>query len=183
MPANGSSEFLSRSASNYDPLVQVTETGGQLVITPRSSYSPSSYAGYVSASEWDLTGRTASVEAQIPASNAVSIFSVGLDKDNWYSFRSKGKTLYLESRIGGSTSKSSVKYNSVDHRYWRFRHESGTDRIYFETSSNGMAWTARWNVLRTIPISALRIELVGGTGGSVPSPGQARFDNFSLLDQ
>src|SRR5690606_8767231 len=139
---------LSRSASNYDPLIAVSETGGELVITPRSSYSSASYGGYVSNAEWDLTGRSATVQAAIAQNNAVSIFSVGIDKDNWYSFRAKGKTLYMESRIDGSTSKTSVRYDAVAHRFWRIRHDAGTDTIRFETSANGAIWTSLRSIHR-----------------------------------
>lgn len=173
--------ILSRSSSVYDPQIPVSEQGGRLSITPRSSLTVSSYNGYVSVAGWDLTGANASVEVvQITANTAVTIISAGINADNWYSFRAKGSTLYLESRINGTTTSTTLSYSATLHRFWRLRHDVSTDSIVFETSADGASWTARRSVARQISITALKIELVAGTTSAIASPGTALFDNFVL---
>ena len=173
--------ILSRSASLFDPQIQISEQNGRLSISPRSSLTTSSYSGYVSVDAWDLTGSNAEVElVQKAASTAVTIFSAGTDKDNWYGFRAKGSTLYLESRIAGTTTSTTVTYSATLHRFLRIRHNTATDSIVLETSSDGVTWTSQRSVARQFPITAVRVELVAGTSDPIASPGTALFDNFGL---
>ena len=174
--------ILSRSSTNFDPGVPVNESGGRLVITPRSNTTGSRYNGYLSVATWDLTGGRASVEAaQVTNSSAVTVFSVGINKDNWYGFRLKGSTIYLERRISGSTSSQKIKYNALVHRFWRIRHNIASDSIVYETSADGSNWSASFTVARQFSLSAIRVELIAGTTSSVASPGSAQFDNFLLV--
>jgi hypothetical protein len=174
--------ILSRSTSNFDPTVSVTESGGRLIITPHSNVSGSRYNGYLSVSTWDITGGRASVEvAQVTTGSAVTVFSIGSNKDNWYSFRLKGSTLYLERRISGSTSSQKIKYNALMHRFWRIRHNAASDSIVYETSADGAGWSAAFTVARQISLAAIRMELIAGTTSSVASPGSAHFDNFLFI--
>jgi hypothetical protein len=172
---------LRRSSSEFDPMAPVTEENGQLKIAPRAGLSGSYYNGYVTATSWDMRGARATVQVvQIASDKAATIFSVGIDKDNWYSFRAKGTTLYLEKRILKSTSAVSISFSATQHRFWRFRHDQALDSIVFETSSDGATWTARRTVSREIPIGAMRCELNAGTSEIVSTPGAALFDNFQL---
>jgi hypothetical protein len=174
--------ILSRSTSNFDSTVSVTESGGRLIITPHSNVSGSRYNGYLSVSTWDITGGRASVEvAQVTTGSAVTVFSIGSNKDNWYSFRLKGSTLYLERRISGSTSSQKIKYNALMHRFWRIRHNAASDSIVYETSADGAGWSAASTVARQISLAAVRMELIAGTTSSVASPGSAHFDNFLFI--
>ncbi len=173
--------ILSRSASNFDPQVQVFEQNGRLTIVPRSSYAPASYNGYVSNLTWDLSQNAATVEmVQKAAGNASTIFSIGNNKDNWYGFRAKGNTLYLENRINGVTNGFTFPYDAVLYRFWRIRFNQPTDSILYETSPNGTNWTVKWSAPSLIPITASRIEMIAGTSGNVANPGAALFDNFML---
>jgi hypothetical protein len=172
---------LIRSSSQLDSAVSVAEHNGRLEITPLSSVDSSHYIGYVSVATWNLTGGRASVEVvQIASNKAATIFSVGIDKDNWYSFRAKYKTLYLEKRVRGTTSRVSILYSSREHRFWRFRHDQVADSIVFETSPDGLTWTAKHMVTREISITAIYNELNAGTSEIVNIPGIAVFDNFRL---
>lgn len=174
--------ILSRSASNLDPSVPVSESGGHLVIAPHANVGGSRYNGYVSAGSWDLTNSWAQVELVQPTTGtAVTLFTFGTDKDNWYSFRLKGTTIYLERRISGSTSSTKLKYNAASHRFLRFRHEAASDSIRYETSADGSMWTSRLSIARQISTVAVRIELAAGTTSSISSPGFARFDNFLFV--
>ena len=174
--------ILSRSSSSFDPSVSVVESGGRLVITPNSTVSGSRFGGYLFFSTWDMTGGRASVEAaQVTTGAAATVFSIGTNKDNWYGFRLKGSTLYLERRISGSTSSQKIKYNALMHRFWRIRHNATSDSIVYETSADGAGWSAAFTVARQISLAAIRMELIAGTTSSVASPGSAHFDNFLFI--
>ena len=172
---------LTRSTSENNLSVTAVEQNGSLAITPRASLSSRNYNGYVSKSGSDLTGGLAQVEViQVASSKAETIFSVGVDKGNFYRFRAKGNTLYLENAANGSSSSSSVSFDKVQQRFWRFRHDAGANKILFETSSNGSSWVVKRSVSRSIPINSLFAELVAGTSAAINSPGKALFDNFQF---
>ena len=174
--------ILSRSANNFDSSISVAETGGQLVISPRAGISGSRYSGYVSAIGTDMTGGRAIVEIVQTASNsAVTLFTVGADKDNWYGFRLKGSTVYLERRISGSTSSTKLKYDVLQHRFFRIRHDTVSDLIVFETSPDSTTWTVRSSVARQLALGSIIVELAAGTGSTISDPGRARFDNFLVV--
>jgi tartrate-resistant acid phosphatase type 5 len=170
---------FSRPSTYFDPQVAVSELNGRLTITPLASVAGTHYNGYVSVSTWNLTGRLAAVEVpQKSAGVSNTVFSVGVDADNWYAFKTEGTQLRLERRVAGVTSSVAITYSATTHRYWRIRHIPSSDSIVFETSSNGSSWTIRRTVARQIPITAVLVEMVAGTSESVSSPGQALFDNF-----
>ncbi len=173
--------IFTRSASNFDPQVQVFEQNGVLTIVPHANYSPASYNGYVSNMMWDLSQNSATVEVVQKASgNAATLFSVGINNNNWYGFRAKGNTLFLESRINGVTTGVTPTYNAVLHRFWRFRYHQPTDAVLYETSPDSVNWTTLWSAPRLISLSAVRIEMAAGTSGLVATPEAALFDNFYL---
>lgn len=171
--------LLSRSSTLFDPAIQVTEQNGRLTIAPRSGVTGDRYAGYVSAATWNMAGGIATVEvAQKAADKAVTLFSFGNDRNNWFGFRAKGNTLYLERRAAGTTTSMTLDYNAAAHRFWRFRHDAASDTVNFETSPDGTIWTTQRSLPRQFVITAVKFELVAGTGESVAAPGSALFDNF-----
>ncbi len=173
--------LLSRSSSNYDPLVTVGESNGRLEIAPRASTSSNAYNGIVSLNDWDLTGAGASVElVERPDGNAVAIFSVGTDKDNWHSFRTKSRSLYLESRINGNRTYERVNFDPVEDRFLRLRHDTVSGDIVFETSPDRQVWTIQRRVPIVIDPSAVKFEMIAGSSDSVSSPGIAAFDDFEV---
>lgn len=176
--------IVSRNDSQWDPGISVSESGGNLVITPLAGVSGSRYNGYVSVNLMDLTGGSAQVEVvEATDGSAATVFTFGFDKDNWYGFRKKGRSLYLERRISGSTSKTRIRYNNADHRYWRLSHDVLTDSILYETSPDGSVWTVRLSIGREIAINLVRVEMAAGTTSSVSGPGSARFNDLLVLMQ
>lgn len=173
--------ILSRELAAFDSDMFVSEQDGALRIRPSSSESSPEYGGLVTRDVWNMTGLTASVEVgRSNDSNALAIFSFGIDSDNWYSFRSKGDTLYFESRINGETTRTLLGDISADRFFVRLRHDPGSDTIIFETSGSGSDWTERRTVNRQFDITSVRLELIAGTNESVSSPGTIEFDNFRL---
>jgi hypothetical protein len=174
--------LFSRRSSYLDPHVQVVEQNGALSVTPIASFTGGHYNGYISASTWNLTGGLAAVDVtQKTSDKAATIFSVGIDSDNWLSFRTKGNTLYMESRVAGITSSATNTYSAQRHRFWRLRHNAVTDSILFETSADGVIWVAHRTVTRQIALNAVRAELIAGTSEAVAVPGTALFNKFYIV--
>ena len=181
-PAIWNLGIFSQSSRNFDPTVSVAETVGHLVITPRVNTNGSRFGGYISTNPLDFTSASAAIEvAQATIGNAATLFTVGSDNNNWYGFRKKGTSVYLERKIAGSTSSTKLRYDPQVHRFWRLRHDPATDSIVYETSLNGTAWTVRLSVARQIAIDSIRVELAAGTTSKESNPGSAHFDNFLFL--
>jgi hypothetical protein len=173
--------LFSRPSSYLDPQVQVVEQNGALSVTPIASLTGGHYNGYISASTWNLTGGLAAVEvSQKTSGRAATIFSIGIDRNNWLGFRTKGNTLYMDSRVAGITSSFTNTYSASRHRFWRFRHNPVTDSILFETSADGVTWVAHRTITRQIALDAVRAELIAGTSEAVAVPGTALFNKFYL---
>jgi hypothetical protein len=173
---------LTRSTSEHDANVTVVEQSGNLTITPRTKSSSRDYNGVISTVGTDLTAGTARVQiVQAATSKAETIFSIGIDRDNFFRFRAKGSTLYLENAANGNTSSSSTSFNASQQRFWRFRHDANANKITFETSADGSNWSSKRSVTRAISITNLFAELAGGTSTSISTPGKAVFDNFAFV--
>lgn len=79
---------------------------------------------------------------------------------------------------GSWTTLASTTFNSTAHKIWRIR-EAGA-QIYFETSSNGAAWSVLAGPVATpVNLSAVQVVLISGYYGTEPTPGSAQFDNFN----
>ncbi|MDQ1614005.1 MAG: hypothetical protein QOG00_3936 [Pyrinomonadaceae bacterium] len=197
---------LTEPAGSYDPLVTVSQQGGRLVITPRSNVSGRHYNGYVSVNSFDFTGGQLGVEV-VQAANvpAETIFAIGSDPGNFYRFvvttagdpalneqlkagapwswglTAASPVLVFQIRVDGVLTQHVIPYDPVEHRYWRFRHEPQTNSIVFETSPNGVNYTERYRVFLQKGITSLACEMSAGTATPVGDPGQAVFDNLSLV--
>jgi hypothetical protein len=172
---------LSQPSTAFDTRVAVKEQNQELEITPRAGVSGQHYNGYVSVNAFNLTGRRASVEArQVPGGAALAEMAVGIDSSNWYRIATQSGQIFFQDMVGGTKLSTNITYNATQHHYWRIRHDGGTDRILFETSSDNVNWTTQRAIARQLNISALRVELDAGTSGAVSAPGMAKFDNFVL---
>ena len=194
---------LTQPPGAVDPQVRVVQEDGKLKIIPRAETDASSFNGYATARAVDFTDATASVEvAQTADNGALTIFAVGRDERNFFrmvaqdedtgvvqsgkpasgaSASSTGlRRLIFQARQAGVLAglPTSIPYNPVQHRYWRFRHDSSIPAMLFETSPDRAVWTEQRRVPLGAPIGALVAELAAGTAGSVQNPGQAIFDNL-----
>jgi hypothetical protein len=162
--------------------VSVSRRSGRLEITPRSGISGLHYNGYVSSSTFDLTGKQASVEVvQAAASTANTVFALVSDGDNWFRFVAENGTLYFQSNISGVKASANTSYNAFQHRFWRFRHDSASKLMFWETISDGKQWTVKHAATAQIPVTGLYVELNAGTYQPVAGPGTAVFDNFRIV--
>jgi hypothetical protein len=140
------------------------------------------FGGYVSVNKWNLTGASASVQlvqATASATHAETNFTLSVDANNWYRFKVENGTLAFQQNVAGTKTVVTIPYDATQHKWLRLRHDA-LDRIIWETSSDGVNWTARRTVQRAFAITALNIELQAGTYQSEKSPGKALFDNFTL---
>jgi len=110
----------------------------------------------------------------------IPTFALAVDGNNWYRFVVEGGKLYFQVMLNGAKSSSAITYSGTMHKYWRLRHDLVSNKILWETSSDGTTWTLRNSVARQIPITALHVDIDSGTFQSVGTPGAAIFDNFKL---
>ena len=188
----------------FDSQVTVLQQSGRLVITPRTNSAGLHYNGYVAVNSFDFKNGTATVEvAQTATNGADTIFAIGSDLENFSRFvvRAGDGTPGVSSRsnkprrpgdvavpqlifqvtVGGQLTSLSIPYDSVQHRYMRFRHEPLTNAIIFETSPDNITFTERHRVTLVRSVSALTAELSAGTSTPTDPPGQTVFDNFQLV--
>lgn len=167
-----------------NPGVTVLEQNQRLEISPLANTPNYNYNGYVSfVNTYDLTGKSAQVEVvQATSANqtAQMFLTVGSNSDNLAEILKSGSQLYFREVFNGSVTSTSVDYSSIQHRFWRVRHNPATDTILFETSADGNLWTTQRTIARLLAITSLRVELSAGTYGAAASPGTAIFDNFKL---
>jgi hypothetical protein len=174
---------LTRSALELNPSVVVAEQSGNLAIAPISNLAARGYRGYVSVSGSDLTNGTAAIKiVGVASSGADTIFSLGIDNNNFIRFRAKGSTLYLENETNGITTRDQLAFSTALHQYWRFRHDPSANTILFETRAYNTNWTVRKSVSPPFSIVNLFVELSSGTSTALAVPGIALFDNFSFTN-
>jgi hypothetical protein len=172
---------LNATDGSLDTDVIVVEKNNRLEITPRSNVAGRHFNGYMSIGEWDLTNAKTSVEIiQTAEDGADTVFAIGIDSDNWYGFVHEGDTLYLQSKLKGEKTPKSISYNGTSHRFWRFRLDSISNRIAWETSSEGIRWKVEREEELQMDITSVRVTLSAGTYQVTKNPGTAIFDNFRL---
>ena len=158
----------------------VVERNRRLEIIPLANLKGRHFNGYMSAGEWNLTGARVGVEVVQAAEAADTVFAVGVDSDNWYGFVAEEGTLYLQSKVKGVKFPKSVPYSAVQHRFWRFRLDSASNTVTWETSPDGSSWEAQRREALQMDITAVHVTLSAGTYKETKAPGTAIFDNFRL---
>lgn len=89
-------------------------------------------------------------------------------------------TIVFESNVAGASSQTTMAYVAATHRYWRIRHNTANDNIYWDTSADGTTWTTRRNMARPIAITAATVDLDSGVYVSVNNPGSATYDDLKI---
>lgn len=125
----------------------ITVSGGQATMPVTTPTTNPSIIG--TSRDYDFTDSSISVElVSAPVASSVSRW-VGLDVQfpphgdaNRFSIWVERSSLYFRTTSGGTvTDQTSIPYVAASHRWLRLR-ESG-DRVYFETSAEGVSWTVR----------------------------------------
>jgi PKD repeat protein len=169
------------SASAWDTAVPVLEQNQRLEIAPRATVTGLHYNGYVSAATWNFTNANLSVEVvQTSSGTADTGMVIGIDAKNFYLAEVEGGRLYFTQVVAGARSETSVVYSATTHHFWRIRHDASANTIVFETSPDRVTWTAQRTLTRQLTLTAMKVELGGGTWEGVASPGIAIFDDLRL---
>ncbi|MFD7185486.1 LamG-like jellyroll fold domain-containing protein [Streptomyces sp. NPDC059904] len=158
-----------------------TETGGRM----RLPVTPGVTSRYTSIREWKLTGNTLAAKfATAPAAGGSSSASVSMyiysatsgTRLRWFYNALTGELRALNEVGSTDGSPTVLTYNAIQHAWLRIRESSGT--TYFETSTDGFAWTVR----RSLPTPAWvgtdveQVEFAGFRSG-----GTADYAEFDLL--
>ena len=155
------------------------ETSQALSIT---STLATSYKGMDSLATYSLVGSYAYVEVShvlTGLTDATTCLGLFYDSTNSLSFFTLNGSLFAQKQVAGVyTIITSVTYNSVVHRWWRYREASGT--IYFDYSADGIIWTNFTST--TVPFSLLALygSLFIGTDSANTLTDTAIFDNFNV---
>jgi hypothetical protein len=150
--------------------------GGRLRVTLSASSATSAYGGFITAGEYDLIGRSLSVE--VPTMVSTSGHAQGL-----LQLKNGTSTLGFEQQHGmlrmfstGAPSDGVVAYDTVQQRYWLVRENGGV--VSFETSPDGVDWTVRFSTGSTFDLSRIRITLDAGRYQQEAVPDVAEFDDL-----
>ena len=160
--------------------VGLSESNGELQITPVARNQQAGYSGYVSKTLFDMTGTWAEVMIrQVAAQRAETSFSIGTSASDFYRITAHNNQMVIDHVVGGVYNTSKFNFNTST-PYWRFIHDVGSDTISLEVSRDRVRWQNIHFVARTFPVNSLKAELTSGSAASVPFPGTARFDYFRV---
>jgi hypothetical protein len=160
-----------------------TEGGGTLNINPPAN-NPSSQIQVESVNAYSLQGSFAQVKVPQVVSqgcgvnNSLIVASTsGVNRVEWWV---ECGNLYANYYINGaSTHAATLAYSATNHLWWRIRETSGT--VYWETSSDGTAWTVRASKATNtlFPVNSVKLWLYSETYSSLGSPGQGKYANLN----
>ena len=174
-----------------DPTVAVADSNQQLQIGPLIQNTTSSrYNGLRSLNRFDFTGAFASVQIVQPAPSntaADAMFTIGTDVNNYYRIYVEGTNLLVQKKIAGGAKVTMLTtgFNSVNHAFWRIRHDSTTGNILFEVAPNSggapgtysQLYSETWN--SSMALANIQFEMKAGTFQNEANvPGTVIFDNF-----
>ena len=175
-----------------DAAVPVTQGSSRLTIGPLLQGTAGSHYNGILSGALDLTGAAASVEAvTVPpsATTADLMYTLTVDLNNHYRIWVEAGLLRFERKttaMGKEAIGGVVTFSATNHAYWRIRHDTVWDDMVFETapkvSGAPGAWTEQARTPRTIPITAIKLELKGGTYQSeATAPGSVAFDSVQVV--
>ncbi|HLL73525.1 MAG TPA: S8 family peptidase [Pyrinomonadaceae bacterium] len=158
----------------------VTEQNGRIEVTPQPNTVANN--GLEIAGGFDFRDKTLQVEVQ-PASQAGAVytsFKLYLDDTNGLVFAVGANRFTLDSTVNGVIDRTLLTWNAAL-RYWRFRHDIDANTVSFDTSADGVTWTARKTVAAGFPLHSLRAAMgASAINATNAAPGMAVFDNFRL---
>lgn len=153
--------------------------GGATMTYPASTTS-STDGDISSNTTYDLTGNYGLLQVLSTTSDAScdNTFRLGTST-NCLQIQKEGTTLYFQKIVAGTqTNITNVAYSAVTHLWWRIREASGT--TFWETSSDGLSWTAQTSQANPITITALSVLIAGTAFSAAVSPGTFKWNNFNV---
>lgn len=157
-----------------DPGTATSEQGGDLVITLAQN-TPMVYAGYITSHAYDLRGRRVVMEvAQQPVSPAEMGMAVAVNNENHLSIGLRGNTMYMGAKLSGTFVEYAQRsYDLATQRYVALSERDG--HVSWETSSDGIAYTAWHDRIGPLDVSSLFVHVYAGTFDAQANPGSARI--------
>jgi hypothetical protein len=124
----------------------------------------------VAASPVTTSGAVARVRGLVASGD---FFEVGVD----------GSEFYTQGSVSGVPTRYVLgTYNRSDpQRFWRVAHESGSNALVFSVRTQAGSWQELLSASNPLDLSAITIEIAGGTYKDFANPGTVRFDNFRLI--
>jgi acid phosphatase len=173
-----------------DSSVSLSETQTFTIGPLKQNVDGSHYNGIRSITSYDFGGGYAYVQI-VQAPNALTaadaFYTIGLNVDNCYRMYVEAGNLIVQKKIGGAKSTLlTVTFSSMNHAFWRIRHDAISGQVVFETAPANAgtpgAWTQLyaelWNT-SAVPLSTVQFELKAGTWRiEGNNPGTVIFDNF-----
>jgi hypothetical protein len=184
--------------SGADSGTSVSETNSRLEVTGPTAGN-TGYAGITSTIRYDFTGGSAYVS--IPQSGLASGGSgaetqltvltgnvaANLNERLCWLINSDGTVVAQRVTADSAFNVFSDTYNTSTHRWFRVRHETSDDKIYWDTAPSSAAnppgggdWVNRWSEARQNNITSAFVNLAGGVYSAVGSNfGTAQWDGFN----
>lgn len=172
-------------SGSRDPALPLTY-GGTFKVGPLlQGTTASHYNGIASLATVDLSSAYAWVQmVQAPATGTTAdmMLSVVKDNNNHYRIFVEAGLLRMEKKIGNTkTALNAITLRPTEHAFWRIRHDAASDQMVFETAPAHGDWSRHAAVARELAITALRVELKGGTyQAEAAAPGFAVFDHVRV---
>jgi hypothetical protein len=106
--------------------------------------------------------------------------------DNFYRIYEEGGTLFIARKVAGvKATMFTVSYSSVNHRYWRIRHDASLGKVVFEAAADAGGAPGSWAQIyvegwsSAVTLSGVQMEIKGGTWQvEANAGGKVIFDNF-----
>jgi RHS repeat-associated protein len=140
------------------------------------------YNGIIANQTFDFHDATVQVEVVQPVSEAgwvENFVELSLDANNYYLIDTGAGSAVCDAYTNGVRDRTLIwTYDQTAMRFWRFRHSSSANAVYFETSADGTNWVTQKTVSTTFSLSSMRLSLYAGAWGTGNSnPGTAIYDN------
>lgn len=163
--------------------VTILEQSQHLEVTPPAAAT--GYNGYFGAVPCvDLTNAHAAVEVvqtTAPIYGIETYFTL-IDANNNALIITEGGSNFLFAVVsnGVTVVRTYIPYDSVQQRFWRFRHDPAADTISWESSPDNLRWTTHRTVARLFPINGLYAQLYAGKYTASTPTSTAIFDNLKI---
>jgi hypothetical protein len=160
----------------------VAESNGQFVVTLPSNAK--AYAG-ISLLPRALLGITTSAEiVTVPTGAVGATMEVkwsASGSDDYILYREGGTLAVIRHNAGVRTVVGTTFFNATSHRFWRIRHDAGSNVLWFEVGSDGVTWpTTVASEQPQISLANTIASLACGTYTAQSSPGMCVYDNFVM---
>ena len=165
----------------------ISESGGQLRLTPPVNNTTSSGTGYTSVATYDFTGKAIRAEiVTFPTANYENVV-IGLEFPVYSVILGATHGIpnyyYSFANSTGSTSSSSAAW-PAGAKYVRIEHDPDTNYIYLDRSADGTTWTNFSASSKYVPsgtdLTLARVILYAGSTQPTAAPAQMVLDNFNV---